>query len=242
MILLLDVGGTRLKWATWDGSFQFGDAVVHNDNPLELFEQQSWHGVSAVWISLVPRVRDVEGWTAAVQKRFGLMPQFGQSRAEWRGLRSAYAHPEKLGVDRWLAMVALWSEQQSPFCVISAGTALTFDRVNAQGQHLGGVIAPGFGSMHRALLSATRTTPEATAHRYGPQLGQDSIGAIHQGAFFAAMGVIGQALQAPGADPAERRIITGGDGPVLIPYLVGPWQHRPYLALEGLLALARDQA
>ncbi len=33
MILLLDGGNTRLKWATWDGSFQFGDALIHPHNP-----------------------------------------------------------------------------------------------------------------------------------------------------------------------------------------------------------------
>ena len=242
MILLIDVGSTRLKWATWDGQFQFGDALAHAEKPLEIFSTLSLTKVSAVWISLVPRMGDVEGWSAAVQQKFGIAPHFVQSRAEWRGMRSAYSQPEKLGVDRWLALVALWNEQPSAFCVVSAGTALTVDRVNAQGQHLGGVIAQGFGSMHRSLLSATLTTFSDTGHRYGPELGQDSLAAIAQGTFFATIGVIGNALRAPGADPAERRIITGGDSAALIPYLTGPWQHRPHLVLEGLLALARVQA
>lgn len=242
MILLLDVGNTRLKWATWDGAFQFGDALIHHDKPLEQFAQKTWRGISAVWISLVPRVQDIAAWTAAVQQQCGLTPQFARSQAEWCGLRSAYAQPEKLGVDRWLALVALWNQQQTPFCVISAGTALTFDRVNAQGQHLGGVIAPGLGSMLHSLLHATRTPQSDQTHHYNNQLGRDSVSAIRQGAFFAATGVIAQALRAPGADPAERRIITGGDASALLPHLDGPWQHRPHLVLEGLLALARDQA
>jgi type III pantothenate kinase len=244
MILLLDVGGTRLKWATWEGAFRFGDAVVHKDKPLDVFAQLDWRGVTEVWISLVPRVHDPAGWIAAVQQRFGLVPQFAQSRAEWQGLRSSYAQPEKLGVDRWLALVALWNERKQPFCIVSGGTALTFDRVNAQGQHLGGVIAPGFGFMHRALLQATRTPVMDAPHRYDDQLGRDSIAAIRQGAFFAAMGVVGHALRAPGADPKERRIITGGDALALQPTLGEGWEHRPYLVLEGLLALARakDQA
>lgn len=239
MILLLDVGGTRLKWATWDGVFQFGDAVVHQDKPLELFARQTWRGVSAVWISLVPRVQDIAGWTTAVQQQCGLAPQFARSQAEWCGLRSAYAQPDKLGVDRWLALVALWNQQKTSFCVISAGTALTFDRVNAQGQHMGGIIAPGFGSMHRALLEATRTAMNDVPHRYDDQLGRDSVSAIRQGAYFAATGVIGHALRAPGADSAERRIITGGDASALLPSLGDSWEHRPCLVLEGLLALAQ---
>ncbi len=89
---------------------------------------------------------------------------------------------------------------------------------------------------------ATRTPEGDYTHAYNKQLGRDSVSDIGQAAFFAATGVIAQALRASGADPAERRFITGGDGSALLPHLDGPWQHRPHLVLEGLLALARDQA
>lgn len=240
MILLIDVGGTRLKWAQWDGKLQIGEPLVHNDKPLLLLDTLHWRDVSAVWISLVPRMQDAAGWTEVIHKKTGIEPRFAQSQAEWNGLRSSYAEPQKLGVDRWLAMVALWHEQRQPFCLVSAGSALTFDRVDASGQHLGGIIAPGYGSMHRALLGATRTTPEDKPHRYDNRLGTDSISAIRQGAFFAAMGVISSALNAPGADASERRIITGGDASALLPTMPGQWQQRPSLVLEGLLALAQS--
>lgn len=240
MIVLIDVGSTRLKIAFWDGALHLEEPITHHDKPLEFIAQKSWRGVSAVWISLVPRMNDVAGWTVAVQQKFGISPQFACSQAEWNGLRSSYAQPEKLGTDRWLTMVALWNEVRQPFCVIGAGTALTFDRVDAQGQHLGGVIAPGFGSMHRALLQATRTNAVDEPHRYDDELGRDSMSAIRQGAFFATMGVIDQALRAPGSVPQERRIITGGDALALMPHLAQGLEHRPYLVLHGLLALAQS--
>lgn len=240
MILLIDIGNTCIKSALWDGALRVDEPVVHHDKPLELFAQRSWPAVSVVWMSLVPRMNDVSGWTAVVQQKLGVTPQIARSQSEWNGLRSAYAQPEKLGVDRWLTMVALWHEYRKPFCVISAGTALTFDRVDAKGRHLGGVIAPGYGSMHRALLNATRTAAVDAPHHHDDQLGRDSMSAIRQGAFFAAMGVIERALRAPGAVPNERRIITGGDAPALIRHLPGGIEHRAHLVLHGLLALAQS--
>jgi type III pantothenate kinase len=242
MILLLDIGNTRLKSATWDGVLREGAALVHNDQPLQLFSEQSWPTVSSVWISLVPRLSDVAGWTVAVQRCCNVMPQFAHAATRWQGLRSAYAKPENLGVDRWLGMVALWHERPSSFCVVSAGTALTFDRVNAQGQHLGGIIAPGLSTTRERLLKVTQRSADTHDDPDSQQLGCDSASAIRQGAFFSALGAVDHALRAPGVDVAERRVICGGDAAELQPHLQGgPWQHRPRLVLEGLLALALAQ-
>jgi type III pantothenate kinase len=237
-LLLLDIGNTRLKWALWDGALQAAPPQPHGDQPVELFRQRQWPAVGQVWISCVPRLRDEAQWRAAVRERCGLDPAIVRAQAEWRGLRSAYPQPEKLGVDRWLGMVAAWAEARTPFCVLGAGTALTFDRVAADGRHGGGLIAPGFGSMQNALLNVTVTPPGAQPHVYDDRLGSDSESAIRQGAWFAAQGVIERALHAaPAAD--ERRIVTGGDAASLAPALGAGWSLRPHLVLEGLLALAR---
>lgn len=239
MMLLLDIGNTRIKWASWDGQFRYHEALAHDGAPAALIEQKTWPRAGSVWISAVPRLCDETALTAAVQRACGFAPRFARSAGEWRGLRSAYAQPEKLGVDRWLAMIALWQLETSAFCVISAGTALTFDRVSAQGQHLGGVIAPGFIGMQASLLNVTNRSLQGAAHVYGNELGRDSASAIQQGAWFAARGVIEHCLHAAGRDSNERRYLSGGDAELLLPALdQARWQHRPHLVLEGLLALA----
>jgi type III pantothenate kinase len=240
-LLLLDIGNTRLKWALWDGALQAAAPQPHGDQPVELFRQRQWPAVGQVWISCVPRLRDEAQWRAAVRERCGLDPAIVRAQAGWRGLRSAYPQPEKLGVDRWLGMVAAWAEARTPFCVLGAGTALTFDRVHGDGRHAGGLIAPGFGSMQKALLNVTVTASGTHAHVHDDRLGHDSESAIRQGAWFAARGVIENALRAtPAAEPAERRILTGGDAEQLLALLPPGWSHRPHLVLEGLLALATD--
>lgn len=234
MILLADIGNTRIKLALWDGALRVQDAIVHDDRPLDIFEKAALPKVESVHLSIVPRLRDAGAWTRVVQSRCGVVPHIALAQAEWHGLRNVYAEPQKLGVDRWLAMVALWQERRAPFCVVSAGTAITVDRVDAQGQHLGGIIAPGFTTMQQTMLKTTVTPPTAETVVDDRALGRDSTSAIRQGALFAAIGAIEHAM----GDASERCVITGGDASLLRPLLRGDWQQRDVLVLEGLLAQA----
>ena len=238
-MLLLDVGNTRVKWATSNGGLSQPQAAVHDGDPVGWFARQDWGQPARVWLACVPSLREMPRWQAVVRERCGCEPHIVISQAEWNGLTSAYAAPEKLGVDRWLAMLALWNECRGPFCVAAAGTALTFDRVDAQGRHQGGLIAPGLGWSQRSLMKVTVTAGDSD-YRYHDGLGQHSEEAIRQGSFFAARGVIEQGLRAPGVAAGEQRFITGGDAEILLPHLRSDWMLRPHLVLEGLLALARS--
>lgn len=238
MKLLVDVGNTRLKWALWDGALQTGEPLPHGGDPWAVFAAQRWPAVQEVWLSAVPRLGEAARWQAVVQASCGIAPQLPRSRAEWRGLRNVYPQPERLGIDRWLAMVAVWSQQRGPFAVLSAGTALTFDRVDREGRHLGGIIAPGYGSALASLLQVTATATPAAVPADPRGLGTSSETAIRQGALFAALGAVEHCLRAPGADPDELLVLTGGDAAKLLPQLPGVWQRRPQLVLEGLLALS----
>ena len=240
--LLLDLGNTRLKWALVPPGGALGavQAEPHHDRPAELFLAREWPVVSEVWLSAVPRLADPAAWSAAVQTRCGFAPHCVQSAAEWQGLRNCYAEPQRLGVDRWLAMVALWQRLRGSFLVVSAGTALTVDRVAADGGHRGGIIAPGYGSTLAALLKVTATAAQALPALPADRLGQGSEAAIRQGALFAALGAIDRCRALPDADPAEQLVLTGGDAATLHPHLGTAWQMSSDLVLEGLLALATD--
>ncbi len=65
-----------------------------------------------------------------------------ESCAAMGRLRIAYAQPRQLGVDRFLGLLAA-SDAMTDCAVLSFGTALTLDVLDADGQHRGGLIAPG---------------------------------------------------------------------------------------------------
>src|SRR5690606_7661501 len=86
---------------------------------------------------------------AVVSTRFGIGLESVRTAAEMLGVRCAYRDPVRLGVDRWVSVIAAHRaalarpDGPRPACVISAGTALTFDAVDRRGRHLGGLILPG---------------------------------------------------------------------------------------------------
>jgi type III pantothenate kinase len=233
MTVLLDIGNSRLKWATVkDGALRFGDALEHAGNPTAALAAVPLQISDAVWLCHVTGSVHEARLIREIETRTGGAPRIARVSAECAGLRVAYAEPQRLGVDRWLMMLAIWTQLRAPFCVVSAGTALTFDAVDAQGQHLGGVIAPGLSTMQQAVLGATRFDVRGQDPHYDDSLGSDTERCVRQGAAHACAGLIERlARRHPGA-----QILSGGDARSLQPLLAGDWELRPQLVLEGLLA------
>src|SRR5690606_2659551 len=76
------------------------------------------------------------------------------ARPEGFGVINAYAAPERLGADRWLALIAARRIEPGAVCVVDCGTAITIDVMHADGVHLGGLIMPGLGFTRRMLVEA----------------------------------------------------------------------------------------
>ena len=238
MILLLDIGISRLKWATARGSKpSAGTAIEHDGKPAQTIARIPKGRIESVWIAQVLGREAERPLVKAVHARFGLRPQFARTAATCAGLRVAYAEPALLGVDRWLAMLALWTETRRAFCVVNAGTALTFDAVDGQGRHRGGLIAPGLTTAEKAVLGATRFPVCSKKPAYEKGLGRDTESCVRQGALHACAGLIERAASLQ----RGARIISGGDAGTLHPHLDSGWALRPNLVLEGLLSLARSQ-
>lgn len=205
-------------------------ALAHDGDPAALLRSRTWPAVSAVWISNVMGPRYEREIARAVSRQLGLQASFARSEARFAGLRSGYRRPERLGVDRWLALLAAHRRAPGGVCVAMAGTALTLDAVDAKGCHLGGMIAPGMSSLRRALRDAVRFQTQAEQPRLRAILGRDTDACVGAGTLFAALGALDRA--AAQATPASR-LITGGDARSLMAFLPG-WEWVPDLVLEGL--------
>ena len=170
MILLVDVGNTRAKWAVLaDGRLSGSGAVLHRGVPAA-----DWvHGLDGasagcerILVSNVagPAVAHAIGeWALS---RHGFRPEFVRATREAGGIRNAYEHPEALGPDRWCGMIGAWRRVRGPLVCIAAGTAMTIDAVDAAGTHLGGLIVPGHDLMIDSLLR--RTSDIAPAAQLAP--------------------------------------------------------------------------
>jgi type III pantothenate kinase len=158
MILLVDIGNTRVKWATLvDGRLSPQRAAVHaewsaTDWQRELFADA---GVERVLAATVAG-SDSRTMLEAAARQAGTTPvEYATSTAALAGVRNAYPEPGLLGIDRWLAVIGAYHLAHGACCVLDVGTAATLDTVDASGQHLGGFIVPGPQMMVRSLHAGT---------------------------------------------------------------------------------------
>jgi len=239
MMLLIDIGNSRVKWALADGPRLAGlRAAPHGGQPARALRTLRLPRADVVWLAHVLGPVHEQRLQKILHERYGIRPRIARSQKEWGGLQVAYPAPARLGVDRFLAMLGLWATTKKPFCVAMAGTALTFDAVDARGRHLGGLIAPGLTTAWNALRDATRFELPRTPGRYARGLGRNTEQCVRQGTLFTCAGTIERAARAV----RGPRFLSGGDAATLRPHLEGTWRERPHLVLEGLLAYAREWA
>lgn len=239
MKLLLDLGNTRLKWALQAQSpdwFARGAQDWQDDIGGSL--AQAWAGLprptQIVAASVVDGARE-DHVAEITQQIFGAAPHWLRTPASACGVRNAYAEPQRLGVDRFLAMVAAHAVHRTPCVLVSAGTALALDALSAEGQHLGGLIAPGVRLMQQSLL---HSTAQVRPQRAGDilELADNTADAVTSGCWQAAAALIerfhGQMLARLGA--GSTLILDGGDAEQLASMLSLPARVVRDGVLQGL--------
>lgn len=158
MILELDCGNTRIKWRVLDTKRQCVNHRGHCVTLAEFSQQLSALGYKYSWC----RVSAVKSWQAHAGELVQVISGhcqgeviFAKSTRVLHGVTNGYTDTNQLGVDRWLAIVAAYKKIKGACLVIDMGTAMTVDFVSAQGEHLGGVIAPGVGLLVESLQRHT---------------------------------------------------------------------------------------
>lgn len=243
MILALDCGNSRIKLGLHRGA---GGGWVSQQSVALDDEAALASALAAIAdaAGAKPRVIACNVAGPAVQSRVdGLLVGKGltarwllPTRAEG-GVTNHYEQPERLGADRWAALVGARGLHAGAAVVACAGTALTIDTLTAAGDFTGGVIMPGIALMKRSLAGGTAQLPLAEG-RYA-LAARNTADAIESGVLDAACGALTRHLaRAPGA----RLLLTGGDSVVIAAALVAGGGAAPLvvdnLVLEGLVRVA----
>jgi len=201
-----------------------------------------WTDAGGVAAAVVASVADPaldQRLAASVRARFGVTPRFVTSPAAACGVRNAYAAPERLGVDRFLGLVALHAAHAAPAVLASCGTALTLDALAADGSHLGGLIAPSPALMLDALTGATaRLTPPQSARIV--EIADNTADAMQSGAWLAAAALVERFAAHAGArlGAAPALVLSGGGAAALGPLLGCAHRIEPEIVLRGLAVYA----
>ncbi|MDH5435754.1 MAG: type III pantothenate kinase [Gammaproteobacteria bacterium] len=252
MDLLIDVGNSTIEWTSLDngvlGSVGFSLHEGFKD-PVGLFNS-IWGGHLSPNRILVSNVAGEVFSTAFKSwvEGFCKCPVvFVKPQSKAFGVVNGYTEPEKLGIDRWLALVGARTRTQDAVIIVDVGTAITVDALNKDGQHLGGVIAPGLNLMRTVLLERTsdiKLGEEDLAKQTDQSkcFASDTSQAIVSGTNNAIAGMINQTVslfQAKMETPILY-LITGGDAKRFLPMLANKYQYEPALVLHGLAKVAGE--
>lgn len=248
MILLLDAGNSRLKWAVLrNGHYEYGGVLEHGVVAIKELASAAWSLLDPPEAVLVANVagealrRALNSW---IKRHWKLTPEYLAAPREEFGIHNAYREAARLGIDRWLALLAARELVKGPVCVVDCGTALTIDVLSQDNHHLGGLIIPGIQLMRDSLAARAPVIREQIDRADSDQvslLGTDTGSAVAGGTVYATVAVIDRVLSDLRADVGRhlRCILTGGDAPLLLPLLGSRVQHEADLVLRGLARIAR---
>ncbi|PQO94686.1 MULTISPECIES: pantothenate kinase [Pseudomonas] len=242
MILELDCGNSFIKWRVLgaDSRQVVGEGVVDSD--LALLESlKGIRGLALKHCRLVS-VRTAEETAALISlltEAFGVSVVCATPAREMSGVRNGYEEFERLGLDRWLAMLGGFHLASGACLVLDFGTAVTADFVAGDGSHLGGFICPGMPLMRNQLRTHTRKIRygDLAAERALESLvpGRTTVEAVERGCLLMLRGFVLTQLELArsywGGDFAV--FLTGGDAD-LVSGIVPDARVVPDLVFVGL--------
>ena len=246
MILAVDIGNTRMKWALFEGDRMVAADVAlrADDGSCDLTEVLAQRGIASgqVGCAMVCATGRLE-----LEKL-----SLGADRVEVLNAKTPmpitldYATPETLGPDRIAAACGAWKLCEGRGCVIvDAGTCITVDYLDGQGVFRGGAILPGVEMKFRALHTFTAKLPLFTDVDYlrEPVTGRTTREAMEAGVLTATRyAVEGFVMHYRKSEPDTQVLLTGGDanwvwgeGRLKVSNCV--WE--PYLVMLGLNEIAK---
>lgn len=237
---LFDLGNSRLKFAPWGEGTGIDDVVAIGHDGARL---------DPGWLDRLPAgfdvacVATVAPAVVCLQLLDALAARceritLARTQPLLAGVRIAYADPQRLGVDRFLALLATRARTERAALVVGVGTALTIDLLDADGVHRGGRIAPSPDLMRAALHARAAALP-AEGGGYA-EFASDTPDALASGCEGAALGLVASSIDAATTllGSAPDLLVHGGGAAALLPRLPAA-RHAPKLVLEGLARWAR---
>lgn len=239
-ILELDLGNTRIKWRMLasEESAVSAEGVVNTTQQLldSDFAVQSPDFVRLSNVRADDSVPALQQWISA---QWQLETHMASVTSQCGGVINAYQDLSRMGVDRWLAMLAAYNAFDTSCLVVSAGTAVTIDLVTAGGIHEGGYILPGLSMMASALQANTGIRLQYEAAQVSTRPGVVTEEAVYNGSLASCAALIEKSAAYMGRKEASLNIVlSGGDAPVIEEALQSAGMENivicPNLVLDGL--------
>jgi len=234
-ILDIDMGNSRMKWRFTHGlNISYGANDYSQSMPDALMNVRGKPGrvrLSAV----VDQARQLE-LVAACRDAWAVETEIAVVQNECAGVKQGYENRERLGVDRWLGLLAM-CHQIGGGVLVSCGSAITVDVLDPSGVHYGGYIVPGLRLQRESLFTQTHAVKVAADWCFDDLApGRDTQVAVNKGLVVMVKCLIEHAVNFATTKSGNRPkiLITGGDGETVRAFLDTETLYNPYLVFDGL--------
>jgi len=200
MLFAADIGNTNITVGIFDGeelkaTWRIATGVHRMPDEyailiLNLLERQGLQGsqiTAAVICSVVPPL--VGGFEELFRRYLKITPIVVGAGVK-TGVRISMDNPREVGADRIVNAVAAHHLYGGPVIVIDFGTATTFDAVSAEGDYVGGSIAPGIAIATEALFTRTAVLPRVELIHPKKAIGRNTVAAMQSGIVYGYVGLI----------------------------------------------------
>ncbi|MFY9393458.1 MAG: type III pantothenate kinase [Halanaerobiales bacterium] len=175
------------------------------------------------------------------QKYYGLEPLLVGPGIK-TGINIKMDNPREVGSDRIVNSVA--GREKFPgqaLIIVDFSTATIFDLISAQGDYLGGVIAPGIKISTEALFRSTAQLPRVELVKPATVIGKNTVASMQAGIIYGFIGQVEGLIRRLKEELKEEAYVlaTGALMDVIVSEIEMIDRQEPYLSLEGLYYLAR---
>jgi type III pantothenate kinase len=246
MLLTIDIGNTNITLGLYQAQ-QLGPrwrlATAHEHMPDEyglqlagLLSHAGYKPPDLEGVCLASVVPPLTGKLVEACRRYLQQEPLVVDAGVKTGVRIRYEDPRAVGADRIVDAAAVQRLYGGPACVVDFGTATTFDAISAEGDYLGGAIAPGIQIAAEALFLRTAKLPRVDLQRPPAAIGRNTTHAMQSGLLFGYVslveGMVARFRKELGAN--MKIIATGGLAEVVaqetaVLEIIAPW-----LTLDGL--------
>lgn len=246
MLLTIDIGNTNLTLGLYQGETlgpRWRLATVHDRMTdeyglqfLGLLNHAGFTPKDLTGISLASVVPPLTGKVIEACQRYLDQEPLVVDAGVKTGVRIRYEDPRAVGADRVVDAVAVLRLYGAPACVVDFGTATTFDGISAEGDYLGGAIAPGIGIASEALFQRTAKLPRVDLQRPPSAIGRNTVHAMQSGLLFGYVGLVeGMVARFRAELGADMKVIaTGGLAEIIAKETHAIQIIAPWLTLDGL--------
>ncbi|MBA0915828.1 MAG: type III pantothenate kinase [Nitrospira sp.] len=246
MLLVLDIGNTNIVWGVYNDRTLAAHWRIATDvkktsdeygilfaNLLTAAEISVQRLTGAIISSVVPALTGTV--EQMLEQYFHLRPLVVTSDTD-TGLTIRYDNPKEIGSDRLVNAAAAYHKYRRDLIVVDFGTATTFCAITAEGQYLGGVIAPGLVISAEALFTRAAKLAKVELIRPKTTIGTDTASSIQSGLLFGYAGLVDTVVRRMEQELGRTAYVigTGGLSSILASETTSIQKIEPLLTLEGL--------